>query len=792
VVKLFIMNLRIIKIIALLLVTTSSKSYSQRFGFVEIDGGGYVTSVIACPAEKNLFYAKTDVGGISRWQESTASWKPLFGWVANNQTSYLGAEALAIDPQSPNKLYVLAGTSYWDGGKSAILRSEDYGETWKITDVTNQFKANGNGSDRQKGETLAIDPNKGNILFCGTRYNNGLFKSTDSGVSWQKVSSFSATDASISFVVFDAASGTKGNSTPNLFAGVFREGADNLFVSKDGGSTWTSIGGHSAGKPQRCAISTDRNLYVTYAGTAGAVKKFSIEKDTWSDCTPPISWSANRGFCGIDVDVNDPKKVVASTYNWWQNEQQWGWADAIYYSSDSGATWREKAGKSVATMDNNGIPWIHAAMHWVGCVKFNPAKPGWVFVVSGNGIFASENIAAANPVWKFMAKGLEETVMLDLISIPGGPLISSVGDQGGFVHTDITKAPLAQISQSSGFAFAGLKPNVIARVATDLYLSEDGGATWNKLPATPDGTTNGKVAISADGKIIIWKSVKDGIEKCYCTNGKGLSWIACNGVNFSFYPMADPVNALKFYAYNSSTGYLYISSDGGKNFLPGSFAATGGTARIAVSNGKAGNIWIAMKSKGLTYSVDGGASFQTLPVFSCDAVASGKEPPGSDIPTIFIYGRPTSSDIPGIYYSTDRGKTWIRADDDQHQFGNLANGGLIEADRNVYGRVYRSTAGMGIPYIQLESIPTSIETIVYQPQISFFPNPFTSTILMNTGTAYLKQVQIYNIAGSILQTLIPAHYNNQLIEMGSDLKPGMYLIKVSGNQINEVHKIIKL
>jgi len=48
---------------------------AQSFGYVEIGGGGYVTSVIGCPTEPNLFYAKTDVGGMFRWQESTQSWK---------------------------------------------------------------------------------------------------------------------------------------------------------------------------------------------------------------------------------------------------------------------------------------------------------------------------------------------------------------------------------------------------------------------------------------------------------------------------------------------------------------------------------------------------------------------------------------------------------------------------------------------------------------------------------------------------------------------------------------------
>jgi len=758
---------------------------AQSFGYVTIGGGGYVTSVVGCPTEPNLFYAKTDVGGIFRWQEDTKSWKPLFGWVANNQTSYLGAEALAIDPQSPNKIYALVGTEYWDGGKSAILRSEDYGETFKITDVTNLFKAHGNGSDRQKGESLAVDPNKSEILFCGTRNNKGLFKSTDSGVSWQKVISLNVTDASISFVVFDAASGTKGNASQTIYVGVFREGANNLYVSKDGGSTWTPIGGHSAGKPQRCAISADRYLYVTYSGTAGAVKKYNLDDGTWTDCTPGMV--TNRGYCGIDVDINSPSKIVASTYNWWNNEQQWGWADAIFYSEDGGKTWKEKVHKNNGTMNSNGIPWIHGAIHWAGCVTFNPVKPGWLFVVSGNGVFATENIAATKPVWKFMAKGLEETVMLDLISIPGGPLISSVGDQGGFVHTDITKAPLAQISQSSGFAFAGKSPTTIARVATDLYLSENNAVSWTKLPATPDAITNGKVAVSADGKTIIWKSTLNSLEKCWYTINKGINWTACTGVNFSFIPMGDPVNSLKFYAYNRTDGYLYVSEDGGNSFLKSGFAGTNGNARIATWYGKEGHIWIANGSNGIKYSSDSGKSFQTVSVYSAEVVAVGKEKPGTEIPTIFIYGRTKSTDVIGIYRSIDWGKTWVRADDNQHQFGALANAGMIEADRTIYGRVYRSTAGMGIPYMDAQ-IPTAVQTSIQSDEAVLFPNPFSSGITLQAGKSKIELVQVYNLNGSLLKTILP---NQQTIQFGEDLETGMYLVKVSGEKNMMTFKIIK-
>lgn len=42
-------------------------------------------------------------------------------------------------------------------------------------------------------QRLAIDPNSNGILYFGARSGNGLWKSTNFGVTWAKVSSFTST-----------------------------------------------------------------------------------------------------------------------------------------------------------------------------------------------------------------------------------------------------------------------------------------------------------------------------------------------------------------------------------------------------------------------------------------------------------------------------------------------------------------------------------------------------------------------------------------------------------------------
>ena len=93
------------------------------------------------------------------------------------------------------------------------------------------------------GERLAVDPHQPSILYFGSR-KNGLWKSTDSGVSWDKVQSFSAPEGAkgigIVLVLFDKASGAKGKPTPTIYAAVANKDGS-LYRSTDAGATWKLV-----------------------------------------------------------------------------------------------------------------------------------------------------------------------------------------------------------------------------------------------------------------------------------------------------------------------------------------------------------------------------------------------------------------------------------------------------------------------------------------------------------------------------------------------------------------------
>ena len=188
----FIHMLRVAAGIALCAQAGAQTSAPYQWDSIAIGGGGFVSALVMSKTQPNLFYVRTDVGGAYRWDNSAQRWVSLMDWVSEDETGLLGVESIALDPKDSAKIYMVAGISYFNGGKTVVLRSSNYGRTFAMTDVTNQFRAHGNGMGRQNGERLQVDPGSSNVLYTGTR-TNGLFRSTDSGVSWSRVSALPVT-----------------------------------------------------------------------------------------------------------------------------------------------------------------------------------------------------------------------------------------------------------------------------------------------------------------------------------------------------------------------------------------------------------------------------------------------------------------------------------------------------------------------------------------------------------------------------------------------------------------------
>lgn len=670
-----------------------------RWKNAQVVGGGYVTGLVFNPREKGLLYARTDMGGAYRWNTKTERWIPLTDWIGEKDWNLLGIDSVATDPVAPKRLYLMTGTYTNDwAGNGAILRSTDRGRTFKRTNLP--FKVGSNEDGRGAGERLVIDPANHGTLLLGSR-KNGLWRSTDYGVTWRQVSSFpvkngASSGAGISFVTY----GKAGSKT--IYVGV-GDSSTSLYRSTDGGRTWQAVSGQPTGQlPQHGVVSGDGSLYLTYTNalgpngvTGGSVWKYTPKRGAWKDVSPS---QGGYGFSGLAVDPRKPSTVMVTTLDRWWPE------DEIYRSTDGGTTWKALADKSKRSASAAPYVGTHTG-HWMTALAIDPFNSGHVLYGTGNGIWRSKDVTAndsgGTSHWASGAKGLEETSLLDAIAPPGGAtVITSMGDQGGFRHDSLTKVPSGRLTNpmmnnSTDIDFAQSNPSKMVRVGTggaqDGAYSTDGGRRWNGFKAEPVGSAHsGHIALAADGSSIVW--TQSGQDP-YRSTDNGASWSRVSGLSTDAVVVADRSSAGTFYSLSGGT--LYASTDGGATFT--ARAGNLPSGRLMAVPGIAGDLWIAGSDKGLLHSTDGGRSFTTLKsVQSAAALGFGKAKPGTGYQTLYLIG--TVKGVTGVFRSTDEGATWLRVNDNAHQWGAIGSVGVITGDPDTYGRVYIGTNGRGLQY----------------------------------------------------------------------------------------------
>jgi photosystem II stability/assembly factor-like uncharacterized protein len=709
---------------------------------VAMGGGGFVDGIVFHPTEKSLMYARTDVGGAYRWDEKKQEWIPLTDWLSQAQGNFTGIESLALDPADANRLYLASGT--YESAAAAILRSDDQGKSFQIFETP--FRMGGNEDGRQNGERLAVDPNDGSILFFGSR-RDGLWKSADRGATWARVDSFAVIGATpspsaftngaparrrggsqavgIVSVVFDAASGKRGTPTPVIYAAVSTS-STNLFRSDDAGATWQPVPGQPVGlRPNHLVRSADGLFYLSYGSvagpnglSAGAAWKFNANDGAWTDISPEKNSGReiNWGYGAVAVDAQYPSTIVVTTLDRWQLH------DEVFRSTNGGRTW--KGILQPGRLDCSTAPYTsRMTPHWTGTVAVNPNNPDQILFGTGYGIWCCTNAATTDSGgradWLFLDKGLEETVPFALISPPSGAhLISGVADIDGFRSDDVDVSPPegtfagTRFSGTQGLAYAAAKPDWMVRIGnggnheTHAAVSEDGGKNWSVLGSDAPGANSrpGKIAMSADGNAIVWVVQRDSAQ---VTFDRGATWKNCAGFSGSSI-IADPINPSRFYALDSQNGKLLASTNRAEYFeatvamLPAAQnPSRGSDGVLAVTTGIEGDLWAGWRNSGLYHSTDGGTSFAKLDhVGGVDALGFGKAAPGKNYPAIFLLG--SIDRRRARYRSDDAGQTWIRIDDDQHQYAN-ADVPLIIGDPRIYGRAYFTTGGRGVIYGDINS-----------------------------------------------------------------------------------------
>ncbi|MFC8094788.1 1,4-beta-glucanase [Streptomyces sp. NPDC057301] len=685
-------------------------------------GTGFVTGVLFHPFVRGLAYARTDIGGAYRWDDRAARWTPLTDHLGWDDWNLLGVEAIAVDPAHPDRVYLALGTyaQSW-AGNGAVLRSADRGATWQRVDLTVKLGANEDG--RGTGERLLVDPRDSDTLWLGTRHD-GLLKSTDRGATWAAVTGFpgspTATGQGVTLLV--AAGRT-------LYAG-WGDGdgtaaTKNLYRTADG-TKWEAVPGQPTGPAAKVPIRAayDRHtheLYVTYADAPGpngqsdgSAHKLCTLNGKWTDVTPVKpggttgDGSADTfGYGGVAVDARRPGTVVVSTNNRWAD------IDTVYRTTDGGRTWTSL--KDTAVLDVSETPYLKWGADkpkfgwWIQAVAVDPYDAKHIVYGTGATLYGTRDLVH----WAPQIRGLEETSVRQLISPPAGRahLISGNGDIGVMYHESLAASPSRGMAAnpvfgtSTGLAQAAARPSYVVRTGWgdngNGAHSNDGGQTWAPFKAQPAIAKDapGPIATNADGSVLLWSFVHwDGTPyPAQRSADNGATWSEVTSFPKGATPVADPVDPTTFYAFDTATGTLHASTDGGLTFAARAGGLNSGDKefQLAVAPGRAGDLWLSLKWNGLYRSTDGGATFTK--VASCWAsytLGFGKAAPGASYPALYLVGSTESSTA--VHRSDDEAKTWVRINDDVHQWGWI--GAAVTGDPRLHGRVYLATNGRGVQY----------------------------------------------------------------------------------------------
>ncbi len=455
-----------------------------------IPGGGFVTGFCFHPGEKDILYARTDIGGVYRYDFERKSWHSLMDHVKTTQIWETFPLSIALDEQHPDWLYIASG----DWKNNYLCRSKDRGETFEYFPIP--AGVHGNASGRGTGERLAVDPHNPAILYFGSQ-SEGLLRSEDYGEHWSALplcQQGGRTELDIAFVWLDPRSARRDRCQTMVIAasgeanspgGTVR--GPSLYLSADGGRTFrvmpgqpenTCYGSYPGFVGQR-ASAAGKFLFITMASVGyswngwkgyacdmggaqwGCVLRYELsdtgEVMDYSYITPElgngsgISGEAdgvNRstGFGGICADRNLPGHIICST-------QCCSVDETVFYSTDYGEHWTTVLqGLRTGRMDYEGAPYMmpeynnhNNLIHWLSDIKLDPFDSNRAVFNTGTGIFMTENLLQSREeksvIWKQCCKGLEETVHLNVYSPPSGEvrLIDILGDLGGFAFTDLTK-----------------------------------------------------------------------------------------------------------------------------------------------------------------------------------------------------------------------------------------------------------------------------------------------------------------------------------------------------------------
>jgi len=297
--------------------------------------GGRTRAAAGVPGQPNVFYMGQVNGGVWKSDDYGRTWNPIFD---DQPTQSIGAIAVALS--DPNIVYVASGEglqrpdlAVGDG----IYRSSDAGKTWTHLGLRDGQQIPALVVDPRDANHLYAA-----VLGhpFGPNPERGIFESRDGGTTWKK-SLYMDENTGGSDVVFDPknpntlyAALWEARQGPWEFGNTYAGTHGGLFKSTDGGANWRKL---SNGLPPDLiqiyavpAPSNPQRLYAAAASTHGVqIYRSDNGGEDWKVITADPRPATRIGGGDLPVPVVDPKNpdvVYSASIVTWR-------------SDDGGKTW---------------------------------------------------------------------------------------------------------------------------------------------------------------------------------------------------------------------------------------------------------------------------------------------------------------------------------------------------------------------------------------------------------------------------------------------------------------------
>jgi len=550
---------------------------SRQIGNILIDPRNSNVVYVAC--EGSLWGPSTD-RGLYKTTDGGKNWKKVL-----NISENTGVNNILCDPRNPDILFASSEqrrrhvfTKIGGGPETAIYKSTNAGESWdKLT--------NGLPTEPMGGIGLAISPVKPDYVYAiieSVKGASGFFRSTNSGISWLKMSDHSAQgqyyneifcDPNIPDKVYSVETFSHvtldGGKTWNPLSTKDRHvddhamwidpddsnhfiigGDGGLYETYDEGINYRFISNLSIGQFYRVQADNSLPFYYVYGGTQDNNTTGGPSRNTKNDGVVSDEWFVTNGGDGfwIQIDPEDPNIVYS--------ESQYG--GIVRYN--------RKTGEIVDIRPEPLKDELTFKWNWNTPMLISPHNHKRLYLAA-NKIFRSDDMGNS---WVAISDDL--TTKTDRNSFPVMGKYWSIDAVAKDVSTSLygTIISLDESIVKEGIIYAGTDDGQIS-------ITVDGGKSWKQVrsfPGVPEYTYVSDICASRFDENVVFASFDNILRddfKPYIlkSNDKGKTWSSIasnlpeNGTVHTI--QQDHINPDLLFA-GTEFG-IFFTSDGGKNWI---------------------------------------------------------------------------------------------------------------------------------------------------------------------------------------------------------------------------------